>query len=191
MFGLLAFLGAFLAVALIALAARKKIRQFSRRVFGKADILEALAQIDSEADMVPRSLNGCDNLLLPKILKDFPDFDVNLAKTYAREYITKKLTARESVVIHNVVIARYLPSGAQKTIVFQAAVSYQENGNVCQMRYDLDYTFLLDQRYASVAANCPNCGAALGYGDIECSYCGSRVANVLGNTWEFTEMRES
>lgn len=189
------FLGAFLAVivsiAVLVYVVRKKIRSFSRRVFGKADILEALAEIDTEADETPRSLNGCDTLLLPQILKDFPDFDVNLVKTYARDYIKENLKAKESLTIHNVVLARYLPSAAQKTIVMQAAVSYRENGKTCQMRYDLDYTFLLDQSCLSVAANCPNCGGALGYGVRECPYCGSRVANVLGNTWEFTEMRES
>ena len=43
----------------------------------------------------------------------------------------------------------------------------------------------------TVAANCPNCGGAMGYGQAQCSYCGSRVAHVLKNTWTITKIEES
>lgn len=191
----LAFLGGFLAVivgiAVIAAILRNKIRGFSNRVFGKSDILEALSEIDSIADDTPLSLNGCDTLLMPQILRDFPDFDVSLAKTYVRDYLKEKLRDQEDLTIYNVVIARYLTSTVQKTIVFQAAVSYRAGGEKKQVRYDLHYSHKLTSIGASVAANCPNCGGAMGYGVTVCPYCGSRVANVLGNTWQFTEMRES
>lgn len=190
-----AFFGGFLAVAggigLIVYFIRRRVRRFSREVFGQEDLLAALSQIDSEADNTPRSLSGCDSLLLPQILRDFPDFDVNLAKTYARSHLKKTLSGKEDLTIHNIVIARYLPSAAQKTILLQAAVSFRESGKICQKRYDLSYCYLLPGSDASIAANCPNCGGALGYGVSQCPYCGSRVANALGNSWEFTEMKES
>lgn len=190
-----AFLGGFLAVAagvtIVAVILRNKIRSFSRRVFGKADILEALSEIDSVADDAPRSLNGCDALLMPQILRDFPDFDCSLAKTYVRDYLKEKLRSRSDLTIHNVVISKYLTSSVQKTIVFQAAVAYQQDGKKKQTRYDLHYSHMLSSQSDSVAANCPNCGGAMGYGITACPYCGSRVANVLGNTWKFTEMRET
>lgn len=193
--GALAFWGGFLAVALgiavIAGIVRGKIRSFSRRVFGKADLLEALSDIDTEAGNAPRSLNGCDSLLLPQILRDFPDFDIHLAKTYARDYLRETLGSKEGFTIYNVVMARYLPSAVQKTIVMQAAVSWRENGKQAQKRFDLNYTYLLSGREKNVAANCPNCGGALGYGVTVCPYCDSRIANVLGNSWQFTEMKES
>lgn len=190
-----AFWGAFLAVAvgigIIAAVIRQKIRGFSRQVFGKADILQALSELDGETQDTPRSLSGCGSLLLPQILRDFPDFDPNLAKTYARDYLRETFRQKEGFTVHNVVIARYLPSAAQKTIVLQAAVSWLENGKRLQKRFDLDYTYLLSGSGATVAANCPNCGGALGYGVTECPYCGSRITNVLGNSWKFTEIRES
>lgn len=191
----LAFLGGFLAVIVgigaVVYYLRNKIRSFSRKAFGSPDLLDALAQIDTAGEDTPRSLNGCDSLLLPQILRDFPDFDSNLAKTYVRNYLTEKLGHHEAFTVHNVVIARYLPSSVQKTIVFQAAVSYREGGKKRQLRYDLHYAYILDSSEPSVAANCPNCGGAMGYGITVCPYCGSRVANVLGNTWKFTEMKES
>ena len=189
-----AFWGGFLAVALVltvtVLVLRSKIRNFSRKVFGKPDLLEALSEVESIEDNSPRSLNGCDALLLPQILADFPDFDISLAKTYARNYLKDQLRDKQSMTIYNVVIARYLRSATQRTIVFQAALSYYEGSEKQQKRYELDYAHMLSTVSDSVAANCPNCGGALGYGVTTCPYCGSRVANVLGNTWQFTELRE-
>lgn len=184
------FLAVLLGIGGIYLTLRRKLRLFSRDVFGTADILEALKD-SAETDDHPRSLNGCDSLLLPQILKDFPDFDPNMAKSYARAHLKSSLTGAEPVIIHNIVLARYLRSAAQKTIVMQAALSCMENGSRVEKRYDLHYSFLINSSDPSVAANCPNCGGALGYGQNQCPYCGSRVANVLKNTWEFSEMTES
>lgn len=192
----LVFLGAFFAVALLiiglAMFLRRKIRGFSRRVFGNPDLLDALEEIDTSHLETPRSLNGCDTLLMPQILKDFPDFDANLAKTYARNILRDRFGKRQNFVIHNVVIAKYLRSSVQRTIVFQAATAHRENKQTVQKRYDLHYTHLLSSSSdCAVAANCPNCGGALGYGVTTCPYCGSRVANVLGNAWKFTEIIET
>lgn len=191
----MAFLGGFLAVTIaitvIALIVRYKIRSFSQKVFGSPHLLKSLEEVDSIQDHSPRSLNGCDHLLLPKILKDFPDFDVNLAKTYARDALREKLAGQDALTIYNVVISKYLPSAVQKTIVFQAAASYREEGELRQMRYDLHYTYLVQGSGESIAANCPNCGGALGYGVTVCPYCGSRVTNPLANAWHFTQILES
>lgn len=194
-----AFLGGFLAVALgitaIVIIARRKFRRFSRNVFGSVlgadDIVRIFAELETDVQETPRSLNGCDSLLLPQILEDFPDFDVTLAKTYVRDYLMKNLGSHEEYMIYNVAIAKYLRSGAQRTIVFQAAVSWMEDGKRTQKRYDLHYTHLLSSQDTAVAANCPNCGGVLRYGETECSFCNSRVANVLKNSWEFTELMES
>lgn len=192
---LFAFAGGFLAVSLILtlviLLVRRKIRAFSRKLFGTQNILEALNDISSQQDQGPRSLNGCDSLLIPQILRDFPDFDHFLAKTYAQNYLRQLLKDKDSLVIHNTVISRYLPSAAQKTIVFQSAVSWLEKGIRQQKRFELNYTYLLPQTDTTVAANCPNCGGALGYGITVCPYCDSRVSNVLGNTWQFTQWNET
>ena len=156
--------------------------------FRRADL--QLLSSDFEIEESPRSLNGCDSLLMPQILKDFPDFDANLAKTYVWDYLKDQLSGHSDLTIHNVVIAKYLRSGAQKCIVFQAALCWMEGGKKAQKRYELHYTYLL-RGDSEVAANCPNCGGALGYGVRECPYCDSRVANALGNMWTFTEMKET
>lgn len=188
------FAGAFCATALcfyiLYRILRNAFRRFSRKIFGTANLMEALSEISVESEQSPRSLSGCDSLLLPKILEDFPDYDPVYTKTCVRKYLEKCFGMNEDFQIYNVVICRYLPSAAQKTVVFQAAVSWLEEGHRCQKRYELNHTFLLDQSAGAVAANCPNCGGAMGYGKQECPYCGSRVANTLKNTWEFTQLTE-
>lgn len=189
-----AFLGGFAAVAagiaILVLIIRKKLRQLSLRIFGTTQVLSALSEIQQQ-EAPPRSVNGCDRIVIPQILEDFPDFDPTLAKTYARDYLKQQLSDFQDLQIHNVVFARYLPSASQKTIVFQAAVSSRENGKTVQRRYDLHDTYLIATGDETVAANCPNCGGNLGFGDTVCPYCNSRVVNVMGNTWKFTELTES
>lgn len=183
--------GVALGIGGIYLALRTKVRRFSRDVFGTSNIFQGLKQADTAHLQSQRSLNGCDSLLLPKILADFPDFDHNLALTYARGYLTDQLQSLENMTIHRIVFSKYLRSLAQKTIVMQAAVSGLEEGRLRQKRYELDYTYILDESRQHIAANCPNCGGALGFGITDCPYCGSRVANVLKNTWRFTALREN
>ena len=193
--GFLAFLGGFvaigLAICILVHVIKRKLRDFSRQAFGTPDIMKVLKESDMLEDTTPRSLNGCDALLLPQIRQDFPDFDPDLAKTYARNFLRERYGRFASFTIHNVVISKYLRSPAQKTVVFQSAVAYKKNDRLLQKRYELNYTYLLPDVTGSVAANCPNCGGALGMGVTVCSYCGSRVANPLGNNWEFTEIRET
>ena len=184
-------LGGFCAVAFCLFAFFRRLGSFSRRVFGTSNLLKGLESVDALAEESPRSLNGCDNLLLPQILKDFPDFDVNTAKANVRKALNERFGTKPAFKVYNIVMAKYLRSGAQKTIVFQAALSWTEAGKTQQKRYDIHYCYLLKGADETVAANCPNCGGALGYGETECPYCGSRVAHVLGNSWQFLQFLET
>lgn len=183
-------LGSFCSIATSRLV-RQGLRSLSQRS-STAGIPFAGFNTDSfTEDTSPRSLSGCDILLEPKILKDFPDFDFTLAKTYVRDALDEKYKSNNGFTVHNVVIARYLPSAVQKTIVYQAAGSYRENGQLQQKRYTLHYTYILPEATRTIAANCPNCGGVLGYGETVCSFCDSRVVHGLGSAWRFTEIKES
>ena len=186
-----AFWGGFLAVAaaigLLVLYLRNKWRQ--SRYADAARILSAAAELEREEP--PRSVNGCDRFVIPRILEDFPDFDPEGARAAARDELRSRLSDQQELQIHQIVYTRYLPTGAQKTVVFQASVSWREGGQTVQKRYDLSYAYRVDTGDAVVAANCPNCGGNLGYGDRECPYCGSRVVAVMHETWECTRLTES
>lgn len=142
-----------------------------------------------ETEPEPRSLNGYEPTLLPLIRKDFPDFDPVLAKKEVREYIEKKLKHKKQLTVHKVVIAQYLSEGLQKTITYQAAVSFR-TGKLNQKRYEVQSSYRLPQGEQAIAVNCPNCGATLGFGQVECAYCGSRVVNPMDQHWEIIGMKE-
>ena len=55
----------------------------------------------------PRSLSGRDSQLIPKILKDFHDFNVASAKSAVREKLKEELSGVTDLKIHNVVINGY------------------------------------------------------------------------------------
>ena len=185
------FLGGAAVIWLIFRWIRSRIRSFSASTFGDPDLLNALKDIDTIAEDTPRSLNGCDSLLIPRILQDFPDFDINLTKTYIQTELRNRYGSNPDYQFYRLVVARYLPTAVQKTIVFQAALAWTENGQKKQKRFDIHYTYLLGGSEGTVAANCPNCGGTLGYGETQCSYCGARVAHVLKNSWTITKIEES
>ena len=108
----------------------------------------------------PRSLSGRDSQLIPKILKDFPDFNVTSAKSAVKEKLKEELAGVTDLKIHNVVINGYTGTPAEKTIIFQAALQYSENGKTVQKRYVLHYSFIIENGKVA-AANCPNCGAPI------------------------------
>lgn len=189
------FLGVFAAVGIgigvIYFVLRNKLRHFSRQYLGGADLKQLLKESEQVENMSPRSLSGCDSLLLPKILKDFPDFDSAMAKSSARNALREKLGSRPGFTIYNVVISKYLTAATQKTVVLQAALSYRENNATVQKRYDLHYAYVVTGSSENVASTCPNCGGAVGYGEASCPYCGSAIAYVLSNCWKITEIQES
>ena len=182
-------LGGFLGVVLIGWVLYRSAAGWVRHI-SHTTLTSVMEELDTMEDQNPRSLNGCDALLLPQILKDFPDFDAIQMKAFAKAALEKRYGSLPGFTVHNIVIARYLPSGIRKTIVLQAAASYEEIGRKQQKRYTLHYEYKLETADISIAANCPNCGGALGYGVTVCPYCDSRVANVMGNTWAFTEITE-
>ena len=185
------FAAAMAAIVAAALVLRRKVRRFARENLGTDNFQEIMDAVNEESTRnEPKSVSGMDRLLLPKILEDFPDFDVHEAKIHARDYIQFHLLDKQSVIVHKIVLSDYLETLSQKTVVMQAAVAYMEGGHTIQTRYQLDYSFQLDRGAEAVAGNCPNCGAAIGFGETQCKYCGSRVVNVMGNTWEITGFQE-
>lgn len=188
------FLGIFLGISVSIYAIYRKvshkIRHISTDLFGTANLMKAINQVNEQVYDRPRTISACENSVLPRILRDFPDFDLSLAKTYCRNYLKEQLTGHKNLTIHKVALFQYNSNSIQKTVIFQAAVSW-DDGQKLQKRFDISYTNKPETDQGTIAANCPNCGAALGYGIRECPYCGSRLVNILENVWTFTELLET
>ena len=176
--------------ALIAAAVTLGIRAIVLRIRNLIFLVPWHLFRNLDQEMPPRSLSSYEPALIPRIRKDFPDFSAAQAKAKVRSYIREHFSGKKGLKIHNVVISQYENDGLEKSILFQAAVSWEEDGTQ-QKRFDICYSYLLPEGTATAAANCPNCGAAIGFGQVECAYCGSRVVNPLGQHWTFTGIRES
>jgi hypothetical protein len=194
------FFGGFLAVVLVVVILVLVIRREYQKLKSSSPALRIVSEfvkglhsgeLDFEVPEEPKSLNRCDSLLIPQILKDFPDFDVDQARSLFKDFIRQRYSGKQAFTIHAIGISRYLRTGIQKTIVMQASVSYTEAGKRRHVRAEADYMYAVDTRDETIAANCPNCGGAIGYGVVVCPYCDSRVANVMGNTWTFKNLTES
>lgn len=195
--GIIVFLAIFLAVLLFLIGLffyiRHKIRQFSNQVFGTRDVRQVLENIETTEQEKPKSLNGMDMLYLPRIQKDFPDFNPTMADNYAKEALKEHIGNKDGFHVHNVVIAGYEKTSVEYYIIMQAAVEWKEQGKKVQKRYVLQYSYLVKAQAGEevVAANCPNCGGAIESLSWEiCPYCDCRLVNVLKNSWKFTQIRE-
>ena len=207
---------------------REKIRRFSSQAFGTPDILQGLSRAQKEADNTPRSLSGGDAIYADRVMRDFPDFNLPLAKSYVEHCVTDFLSAVESgdtagfcehypgklaalaqsraedsrkankrpafdrLRFHNTTMARYLKNWHDCTILFQTAFEYlDENGRKHQAKYELAYTRYLQAEGEEQAQQlrCPHCGAPVSaLGSKVCAYCGTGLAEIIRQTWQFTNL---
>ena len=201
MTGLYIFLGVTAGVLMIGgiayLAVRRKVKRFARQNFGTSDLsyLMRAAQDAAQDESLdgPKSLSGGDSIFMPRILRDFPDFNLERAKSLARAELTGKLSGKPELKIHKIILHDYQRAANEKTILFQSALQYKEDGHVRQKRYCLHYAYLLPEKAGTTAAgSCPHCGAPFtSTTQTNCPYCCSLVANVLSNTWKFTDCYEA
>lgn len=70
---------------------RNKIRQYSMMLLNNPDPIKGLKQRETEAASTPKSLSSATNLYLPKIVKDFPEFDYDEMKARAENVLVSFL----------------------------------------------------------------------------------------------------
>ncbi len=98
--------GVFAAGAVIALViagmgayavvkVRKKVREFSRTVFGTEDFKEGVKKLEREEAETPRSVSGATDMFLPSIMKDFPEFHYEEMRVRAENLLVNYLQCIE------------------------------------------------------------------------------------------------
>ena len=163
----------------------------SDRMFKAA--LEALTNSKGfqQFDDRPRSLNGCESIYLPEIRKDFPDFNPTSVYTDAKRALEELLSDKKSLKIHRVVISGYDRTLYEKTVILQAALQYEEAGQLLQKRYIMLYSYFLNKNGTTLTSNCPNCGAPISDSSLKaCPFCNSLLVNPLGGEWKFADIEE-
>ena len=75
---------------------RKKIRQYSKSLFGTSSFIKGYAEQTASIADEPRSLNGMTEVCLPKIVRDFPEFNYNEVKSKSEMLIKAYLNSIEA-----------------------------------------------------------------------------------------------
>lgn len=215
MIALIAIAG--LAAMSIVAAVVKWLARIGRKAEGLIDQIN-LAQV--RAETTPKSLAGMESILLPQIMKDFPEY--NSAVVYDRvrsdarlfyesaiegrplykEGISAALRERMTfpgdvaggIGIHRVSLSDYDRRSRDKFITYQAAAKYEDaKGTTHQTRLHLKYIAAYDDDFANEirVIKCPNCGAPVPTsGEKVCRYCGAALRTAPGLCWVLTDIKE-
>ena len=73
--------------------AKKAVRNFSRAAFGTDSLKEGFAKVEEEYSSTPKSVSAMTNLCLPKIKREFPEFQYDEMKVRAENVLTSYLMA--------------------------------------------------------------------------------------------------
>ena len=194
-----------------------KIKRFSRSAFGTDNLMEGYNAQKRKLAETPRSVQSMTGIYMPSILRDFPDFDIDVTETlknHALEIIEtlhangQKQYYKEPVV-HACEIGRYIKTGSEVIIRFNVSVGVyayleDENGkllngdrdNKLQTLFEVDLLYVQDADVMGVyeeglGLSCPNCGAPIrNLGQKFCEYCGTGVIEVNTRVWKFNAVRE-
>lgn len=83
----------FACVAVAVFRIKRKVQSFSREVFGTENIMEGFRQVEQEYASTPKSVSAMTSLYLPKIKRDFPEFQYDEMKVRAENALTSYLLA--------------------------------------------------------------------------------------------------
>jgi VCBS repeat-containing protein len=151
---------------------------------------------DMAAQHTPKSVSGGDSIFLPRIMRDYPQFNADLAKSIVEDNIREKYGAEHfaDLKVHRTAISYYKNKYGSSTIKFQTAFQYaadmgKKGRRILQQKAETKYTFRVRDKDGgtNAALRCGHCGAPVArLGDKSCGYCGSEVILDLVQAWEIT-----
>ena len=144
-------------------------------------ILSFLRRSENPSGNSRGKLSDLTSMVLPQILKDFPDFDLESAKFQAESYIKARYGSHSGFRILQLVLKGYRKDSKKKTVIFEASLSWQEK-KTAYRRVEV-----LMETEASSGQLCTSCGEPLQPGDRHCRNCGAATSPVR---WDFTKIKE-
>ena len=148
-----------------------------------------LANLDTKDQERPKSLPNIESMILPQVLRDFPDFDLSMAKNQVKDTLEKQYIRQPGFRIHNIALVEYRTRSMKHSLVFQASVCWREQ-RLLQKKLEVCMEFQVVHDRKNPAITCPNCGATLGFQDLECKYCGTRINDARDQEWAFASVKE-
>ena len=70
---------------------KRKVEAFSDLAFGTRDIVEGLQKVERESEVTPKSVSAGTGIYLPRIARDFPEFNFDEMKRRAENVLTSYL----------------------------------------------------------------------------------------------------
>lgn len=151
--------------------------------FALASVMGFLGGIRTDASPVPRSLDRMEAMILPRVLKDFPDFQPENEKDLVREHLKKEYAGHPEFQVEALGLTDYRPENS--SLIYQAAVSFQEK-KLRRRRVRIT----VEPRNMACSSVCPDCGAPLVPGDRHCRSCGKKLAETPSVLWTVSQIRE-
>ena len=152
-------------------------------------ILSVIRHSDHASDLHPKALANMESMVLPQVLREFPDFDPGKARQDVREFLLKNCGNRPGFQVHEVVLNDYRKQVKKRELVFEASVSWQRKKTVLG-RMDVFMECSLPDPERVSAVSCPNCGGEIKSSDVYCSFCGSKLAEKPEPQWAVYKVRE-
>ncbi len=186
-------------IIVVAVALRKS---------GAHEIIKLAKQADLSSQLSPRSISGGDSIFLPLIEKDFPEFNLEFAKSEiennihnifenvngSRAKIPNRISAFALLVvekyqnkelcnvkIHRTAISNYVESQGTATIVFQTAFEFQyDDKKQGVITYQEKFETQYTYYFTPEAIQSNVTGSSL-----RCNYCGAPVTNQGAKVCEY------
>lgn len=76
---------------------RKRLSEYSKALYGTSDIKEGIERAKSEMEQTPKSVSAMTSIFLPKIMKDFPEFNYDEMRAMSKDVLTGWLMAIDSM----------------------------------------------------------------------------------------------
>lgn len=167
-----------------------------RRTFGTLGwIIEAIKLSEAQVATTPKTLSIKEPIYQEAIKRDFPELNLELAKSYMNEVVADYLNCLETgdtteleedctenlvvqaknrkngkqyrnIRFHRTAVNGYSKTGTEAVIVFQTACQYQLNNKLHQTRFEAKYVYYLKETIHNVSAV------------MRCSYCGAPVEGL-------------
>lgn len=141
----------------------------------------------------PRLVSNMNRIYLPKIEKDFPEFNWDEMKLMLEKEIREKFVEKQDFEIEETVISRYEKSGQKARISCETAAEYNDGEMTRHFCIQSVLSYLNSKTLdgGPQALTCPRCSAPLTRkpdGEIVCEFCETVV--VGEKMWTVTEIKE-
>ena len=209
---LFSFLGVLLACFVIILIIRYKLKKALGPNYNTfKQTIKDLPNIAKDEYSSIKSIGGMTNMIKPKILKDFADFNVNnlfntvekdIIDTYNEEEIFEKFS---DIDFHKHSLKNYTKSNGTATIQVASSISYYYDTNKKDevhysdvkkgTKYVTEYVYVYDEtkfkeNEVNFSLHCPNCGAPITSLSSDCSYCTIKINPINMRCWKVNKIYE-